>query len=310
MRIAKIWHQKWQAFSLYRGRKSLARALLRWVAWAVRCVLKWPAVVGIPRYDMRLFLLPRWRGCWKPLFVFRERFFEVSEGPELDFAQRILKPGDTFVDVGAFHGWYSLVASRAVGRRGRVLAFEPNPETYATLLTNLALNNSTNVLTFNEALSDVDSTAWLYQGEADGSYSALAPVEGTGGRVQVATRRLDAVVREVMVQHVSMMKVDVEGAEVLVFRGAADLLTTSRPVVVFEVNASTVRMGGSPEAAWNFLSALNYKFFLLSGGAPVPLLKFPTLQQNTVLNIVAVPEEQYISGMSDDRPRQSAGSRI
>jgi FkbM family methyltransferase len=291
VRVVDVWRGKWLAFSLYRGRQSLAIALLRWGAWGVRCALRWPAVIGLPRYQMRLYLVPHWRGCWKALYVFRERFFEVSEGPELDLTRRLLQPGDAFVDAGAFHGWYAVVASRAVGPSGRVLAFEPNPETYRVLVRNLALNACANVLAFNVALSDTDGEAWLYQGPADGSYSALAEVDGWTRRVRVSTRRLDAVVNESTAPRVAMMKADVEGAEVMVLRGAADVLAGSRPVVVFEVNATVAGMGFSPMAAWGFLDALHYRFFRVLNGRLIPLSAFPRLEREPIVNVVAVPAD-------------------
>ncbi len=292
MIVGKIWWEKWQAFSLYRGRDSLFRALLRWCIWGLRCALKWPAVVDIAPYSMRLYLLPRWKGCWKAIFVFRERFFEISD-PELEFVRRILKPGDIFIDVGSYHGWYALAASAVVGESGLVLAFEPNSHAYSILVRNIALSGRQNVRAFNIALSSTRGKAWLYTGPGDESSSALAFVPGGRGGEQVTASRLDDILAESNIREVSALKLDVQGSEAALLKGAMGALKRSRPVVVFEVDPDAAEtMAVSPRGAWDLLASLGYAFFRFSDGALTPLPAFPKLQVGTFLNIVAVPPHQ------------------
>ena len=292
MMLRRIWREKWQAFSLYRGSQPLGHALLRWGVWALRCVLGMTAVVEIPKYDMRLHLLPRWKGCWKSIFVFRERFFEISD-PELEFVRQTLRPGDVFVDAGAYHGWYSLLASRVVGDAGAVLAFEPNSEAHAILERNIALSRCRNVRTFKVALAGTSGHACLYRGPGDGASSALAHLDRTLGCESVQTQRLDDVIAGLNVQRVSAMKLDVQGGEADLLVGASDVLTRFRPVVIFEVDpAAAEAMGTSSRGAWDLLSGLGYRFFKLESGTLASLTEFPRISHGKFINVIAIPQSR------------------
>lgn len=278
---------KWQAFSHYAG-PHRSSAFLRWFTWAARCLLRLPAVVDIPHYGMRLYLAPRWKGVWKAIFAFRERFFQMGE-PELEFTRRSLKPGDVFVDAGAYHGWYALVASKAVGERGRVVAFEPNPDAFAVLGRNIDLNGRRNIHALNVALSNVDGRVRLYKGPTDGLASSLGQVAEHEGYVDVEARRLDGVLHELNIDRVACVKIDVEGFEAAALKGCLCLLRTSRPAIVLEINPATARIVGIPEReAWDLLEGLGYRLFRLSGTALVPLTEFPSVSGAASLNAIAI----------------------
>jgi len=292
MILVETWKEKWRAFSLYRGRRPLFGTLFRWVIWGARCMLKRPAVVDIAQYAMRLYLLPRWKGCWKAIYVFRERFFEIGE-PELEYVHRILKPGDVFIDVGSYHGWFALAASAVVGKSALVLAFEPNSHAYSILVRNVALNGSQNVRAFNLALSSTNGKVWLYKGPDDESSSALTFVPGGIGREQVDARRLDDILAELGIDSVALMKLDVEGSEAAVLRGAMSMLSQSRPILVFELYpVVTQRLEVSPRDAWDLLSSIGYAFFRVSDRVLTPLPAFPMVPEGTFLNVVAIPNDQ------------------
>ncbi len=239
---------------------------------------------------MRLYLLPRWKGCWKAIYVFRERFFEVSD-PELVLLRETLKPGDFFIDAGAYHGWYALVASNLVGDSGRVLAFEPNPGAFATLVRNIGLNRRLNIQAFNVALSSTNGNVWLHKGPGDESPSALAQIPGGIGRERVTARRLDDILADAKVKRVALMKIDVQGSEADLLRGAMGALRNWRPLLIFEVDPDAARyMGVSPRAAWDLLATLGYVFFRMQDGAVIPLPGFPMLKGGTFLNVIAYPD--------------------
>lgn len=294
--IARVLREKWRVFRFYAGDQPLAGPLFRWGIWAIRCLLRLPAIVEIPRYEMRLALLPRWKGCWKPIYVFRERFFDVTD-PELTYVQRRLRPGDVFIDAGGYHGWYTLLASRSVGEGGRVVAFEPNPASFETLTQNLALNGCGNVRALDVALAGVDGSVSLFTGPDDGVASSLGKVQGWEREVRVPARRLDAILKEMDIQHVTLLKIDVEGAELDLLNGAPATLATSRPAVIFEVNPAAARNTGVPEhAAWDLLEGMGYRFFTVSGTALAPLMRFTAPRQGTVLNVVAIHGEPRDEG--------------
>jgi FkbM family methyltransferase len=289
MRIADVLRQKWRAFSYYRGDRPLPGLMLRWILWGIHCLLRQPAVIEIPQYQMRLYLPPRWKGCWKALYVFGQRFFDVAD-PELAVVQEALRSGDVFVDAGAYHGWYALMASRVVGDSGCVLAFEPNPDAYALLTRNIALNDAMNVRAFNIALFSTAGPVWLYRGSGDGLDSALADVPGSMRREQVMANRLDDVLAEAHVERVNVMKLDVQGSEVDLLRGATQVLRRSRPMLAFEVYPDAAHgLGVSYHHAWDLLKDLGYTCFQLIDGLLAPLPELPIVPAGTFLNIIALP---------------------
>jgi FkbM family methyltransferase len=281
---------RWRAFRRYAGRRSVGVALARWAFWALRCALKRPAAIVVPQLQVRLFLPPRWRGCWKAIYVFRDQFFAAAD-PEVEFTARRLRPGDVFVDAGAFNGWYTLVASRAVGGSGCVLAFEPNPEAFALLARNIELNHARNVQSHNIALSSDDGWVTLFTGPGDGVASSLARLSDGQEEVRVQARRLDTVLSEAGIARVDLMKLDVEGSEAAALRGAASTLKAYHPTVIFEVNPIAARnMNVAGRSAWDVLQTLGYGFFRFVDGRLVPLVEPPAVADGEVVNVIASHE--------------------
>ena len=85
----------------------------------------------------------------------RQVFLRKEEFRELVYLRSLLKPGDVFVDIGSNIGLWALSASKAVGRSRHVFSLEPNPDTYQKLISNISLNNATNISAFPFAATDV-----------------------------------------------------------------------------------------------------------------------------------------------------------
>jgi FkbM family methyltransferase len=153
-----------------------------------------------------------------------------------------LSDGSVFFDVGAHIGYFSMKASRKVGATGRVLSFEPNPETLKLLRDNVAANHTWNVLVEPIACTDRDQMLTLYAANiintgASSLSSANATITAASPKpYSVRGRPIDDVVRELNLARVDVIKVDVEGAEVSVMRGALDTLRRFHPKVVIEVS--------------------------------------------------------------------------
>jgi FkbM family methyltransferase len=150
--------------------------------------------------------------------------------------RRLLSPGATFVDIGANIGWFSLLAASLVGPTGRVVAIEPNPRNVALLRQSAKDNGFDNIDVVAVALGERPGAAAL---ETDGSNGRLIPVDGPPAQAVVASfvvavYPLDSVLNEVGVTRVDAIKIDVEGAEPLVIRGATRTISESRPLLVSE----------------------------------------------------------------------------
>ena len=151
-----------------------------------------------------------------------------------------LSEGGVFLDVGAHIGYFSMKASPCVGKSGHVLAFEPNPETLLLLRDNVTANHADNVIVEPIACTEHEQTLTLYAGPPSNTgMSSLAqdnvPVEGAPKSYTVPCRPIDDVVRELKLNRVDAIKIDVEGAEVGVLRGAMATLRRFHPIVVVEV---------------------------------------------------------------------------
>jgi FkbM family methyltransferase len=152
----------------------------------------------------------------------------VEKDPE-DAMLAHLQPGDVVWDVGANIGWFSLLAARAVGDAGMVTAFEPSV-TNASWLERNGVRNGLQVTVVCAAVSDTSGWARF-----DGSTS-LGGHLSSSGRSVVPTVSLD----EWAAEHGSpaFVKIDVEGAEVAVLKGAKRLLAGDRPVILCEAHGT------------------------------------------------------------------------
>jgi FkbM family methyltransferase len=173
--------------------------------------------------------------------------------------------GATAIDIGANKGIYCYWLSRAVGRSGKVLAFEPQPEMIHYIKNrkrSFALDNVEITLT---ALSDRRGTAQLTR-QRIGDGSASLQLERQGGGSELISVPL-AMLDDFEVSNLKYIKCDVEGHEPSVFTGARRLIETFRPLVQFEsVEADSPQL-------FSFFEALGYRGTTFAGNAYLPYSK-------------------------------------
>ena len=148
--------------------------------------------------------------------------------------ERHLRPGATVLDVGAHVGYYTLLSSVLVGGEGRVHAFEPNPANAEFLRRHVRINRLSNVHVEQAAVSDTAGTARFDFGTGSGT-GRLADA----GALEVRTVRLD----DHCAQHglaPAALKIDVEGAELVVLEGARETLARHRPVIFLSTHGAQV----------------------------------------------------------------------
>jgi len=169
-----------------------------------------------------------------------------------------VKPGMTFLDVGAHVGYYSCLAGRLVGPRGLVVAFEPSPRNFELLQANVWRNGLTNVVCFPWAVSDEPGFTQLYlSADNSGDHRIYAHEQGRASTT-VRVAALDAL--EVLRPPVDVVKIDVQGAEESVFRGAERLLAASPgALLAVEFAPNELRaFGGEPRALLDHYRSLGY----------------------------------------------------
>lgn len=146
----------------------------------------------------------------------------------------LVAAGDTVLDVGAHTGYYTVLASHLVGRSGRVHAFEPDPRNAGFLRRHVRINGCDNTVVEEVAVAARAGTHRF----GGGSGSGTARLQSDGG-LEVSVVTLDEYCRRGGL-HPTLIKVDVEGAEAEVLRGAADLLRRHRPTLLLSTHGPEV----------------------------------------------------------------------
>jgi len=142
-----------------------------------------------------------------------------------------VKPGMTFVDIGANFGYYSLMASKLVRRHGKVYAFEPEPHNYSILSKNVHINNCKNIVLLQKAVSNTIGRVKLFKDEVNlgaPSFSQLN-IDKKDGFVYVETVDLDSYFKDL---HVDFIKMDAQGAEGFIIDGAEKILKGELQIIM------------------------------------------------------------------------------
>jgi len=171
--------------------------------------------------------------------------------------QRMVKHGFVVIDVGAHVGFYSLLASELVGQGGRVIALEPLPENLRALRAHLEMNHVTNVAVLEMAVSDECQTAPFVAGE-NSSMGQLC----SDGAMVVETVTLDYLFLNGLVPKPDCIKMDVEGEETAVLKGAQTLLAEAHPIIFLAAHGSSKK-----QECCDFLANLGYGFTFVRDGS-------------------------------------------
>jgi len=203
--------------------------------------------------------------------VEREVYYHGTyEAGTLNVLERVLRPGDIFLDVGANIGLVSLAASRLVGLHGRVYAFEPVSGTIALLERNIALNDARNVCVEATALGALSETRPIYEHlDVNRGAASLVPTGGTPPGEAVTVTTLDAFVHKAGLERsLRAIKIDVEGWESDVLVGGRQTLTDSAaPVLIVEYSTNVPLAKGAHTDLYDLLTSLNdYRLFCLERG--------------------------------------------
>jgi FkbM family methyltransferase len=174
----------------------------------------------------------------------------------------LLKPGDRVIDIGANLGYFTMLAAHLVGPKGHVMAFEPVPVVRQLLENNIRLNAFGNCEVRKEALSNCSpGMVTLHEGPRDHrGVSSMRALEDAALHHQVPVGRFDELIQDK--QKVSLVKIDVEGAELLALQGMRNCLECDRPDLIVEITDSFLRsMGHSAIMLCQYLHQLGYAMY-------------------------------------------------
>lgn len=248
--------------------------------------------------------------CWVQRTVF---YTGEWDGDELRLALAHVPANGVFLDVGAYFGWYALNVARE-RPRARVIAFEPVPSSQALLEENRARNRLPNVRLARAAVgAEAGEAEMELPPTANGGSARLAAGDGAAERRRVPVTTLDATVEAQGLVRVDLVKIDVEGAEVEVLRGAAETLRRHRPRLLVELNPTALRArGAEPAELLARLDELGYASWevgrrgMLTPFGPDGLSR-PELERGYV-NLFCEPVRTRASGGSRETERTVASA--
>src|SRR5215217_4348696 len=147
------------------------------------------------------------------------------------------KEGDIVVDIGAHIGRYTIISSKRVGANGKVIAIEADPSNFEMLKSNIKLNQLTNVTPLNYAVYSKETKIKLYLPEVESGYTIYNTIMSNRARtedkfVEVSANTLDYLLQLNEITDVNWVKIDVEGAEFEVLKGASNVLSKSKDIAL------------------------------------------------------------------------------
>lgn len=224
----------------------------------------------------------------------------LYESETSNFIGALLKPGDTFIDIGAHVGYFSMLASALVGPIGSVFSFEPDQSNFAHLLDHIEVNNATNVRPVHMAVGAKPAIAEFFVNADNDGGHALWEVgrhpfneqtrAGKGTTRKVFVTSLDTFFAERDMSNLRAIKIDAEGAEFAILVGARNLLKKHHvPFVIAEVNRFGLEsMGANEDLLRSVMHDQGYETYLFQPGQTyVQRLKpSETPDTNAVFNLL------------------------
>jgi FkbM family methyltransferase len=214
--------------------------------------------------------------------------------------KHLIKPGDTVWDIGTERGWFTLLMASIVGEHGRVDSFEAFPPTVEKLEANVNINHFRWVHVNGRAVSNTNSSMWFVppSNEVTHNVSFLEDCNGVGylansfqpGCIEVKTICLDDYYEKEGIKKLSLIKIDIEGAEVAALKGAKKLIEKDKPVLAIEFNRQTaLRANSSIEELCEMIRDYGYEMYLFHEKfTPFDITAYKGVQ-DVVVNVYCFP---------------------
>ena len=186
----------------------------------------------------------------------------VYERYESEIFRSKAKPGMTIIDIGANLGYYTAIASRLAGDNGLVIAFEPEPNFFKLLSRNIGRNNMKNTACFELAIAEKNGLTNLYLSNENKGHNSIIKSEELKTSVQVKTTTLDDFLLSQKITKVNIIKMDVEGAEILALEGMRNTLAKHLPLLFLEFSPhSIIKLNRKPLDLLLTLRNFGYSIF-------------------------------------------------
>lgn len=205
-----------------------------------------------------------------PYEYYMSGYFYLGESNPMEtrVLRSVLHIGDTFLDVGAHIGWYSLNARQIVGPAGKVIAFEPNPSCASELNQNIILNSWKSIKIEKIAISDKNKKSDFWIGDdMAGSLIKTSAQELTRycvNKISVHIKTLDSYYKEHRIEKIRLIKIDVEGAEEQVIKGSMKILKKFHPCLILEIYSNTLRVRRTRLKMIRSLMKIGYRLYIFT----------------------------------------------
>jgi FkbM family methyltransferase len=199
------------------------------------------------------------------------------EKQEQLFLSSVLNKGDYFIDIGANIGLFTLIAADIVGRSGRVIAFEPTPETYRRLLGNIELNKFDNIDAYSIGLSN--SPQKLKFNISSNGYDAWnsfanSVCSNLQEQIDVNVSTLDLVLDKYEKSKIKLVKIDAEGWEKFILQGGTNFLSNYSPQLLVEfTEQNTFDAGYMVQEIYDYMVDLGYMWYRIDNGTLIKVEK-------------------------------------
>jgi len=211
------------------------------------------------------------------------------ESSYLRLLRKIVNKGDVLIDVGANEGYISVPLALKVGLEGHVFSIEPHPANVAVLQENIHMNCLRNVTVLPKAASDLHG---ILEFSGDRAWGTLIGCHIKDKITKVNVDFLDNMIPGSFKSLIKLIKIDVEGHEIQVIRGAKNLILSARPIIAFEVNLSLLAyVNISINEIFYFFEINNYGLFKEKEG----MLKAFEWFDERICNLLAIPDERLLS---------------
>lgn len=252
--------------------------------------------------------------------VFRALFVGGIYDPNIVvIINSLLSKGSVFIDVGANIGYFSLLASKAVGKDGYIVAVEPSSRDYSRLVDNVKINNLTNIIaTQCLAISNVSGSAKLAIAcEERSALNTLGSEFSFKGIDKVKTEdvkmiSIDELVSDMKLNRVDVLKLDIEGSELKALIGAKNVIEKFRPAIMLGVNENSLKACGTDhKEIQQILKKMRYRAYRVVDYPTFSLELIPDLEKEHAKIIFCLhesvipptlpqPEDKSIIGCVED----------
>ena len=185
----------------------------------------------------------------------------INDEKDLLALKLLVKRGAVAIDIGANYGLYTRFLSEISGINGHIYSFEPVPETYKILFYNINQIGLKNVTVYNMAASDKDGEAYItipaYEDGSENFYQASLENADKNNGIKIIKQSLDNLFLN-KIKVIDFIKIDVEGHELQVLKGAEKIIEKHHPAMMIEINDGFAP-GSTGSKVKGFLENFNYK---------------------------------------------------